>query len=70
MAVATNVADLVELVKFPQESGIALRTLRYWTYTNLNDFADDCVVRVRRKVYLDRSSVNEWLEGHRPPVRA
>jgi len=65
MTVATNAADLIELVQFPQESGIALRTLRYWTYTNMDGFEDSCVVRVGRKVYLDRRAINEWLEGHR-----
>lgn len=40
--------------------------VRWWIFANTDGFADQCVVRRGRRVFIDRAALEEWLEDGRP----
>jgi len=39
--------------------------LKHWLNSNLDDFRDRCAVKIGRRILLDQTAVEQWLEAHR-----
>jgi hypothetical protein len=48
-----------------QTPAISKRMLKHWLNSNLDDFRDRCAVKIGRRILLDQTAVEQWLEAHR-----
>jgi hypothetical protein len=55
-----TVAQLAEL-----NPALSETTVRWWIFNAAEFGFDRCLVRVQRRVFIDRVALEEWLEEHR-----
>jgi len=62
----TALDQLVTPARLDEEfPDIGKRTLRHWMFSDPDNFRGRCVVKVGKKVYIDRAALERWLEEHR-----
>ena len=60
---ADNLLTIRQLVKLYKAFTEA--TVRWWVFNSeLNKF-NTCIIRIGKRVYIDRKAFDKWLEGHR-----
>jgi hypothetical protein len=43
--------------------------IKHWLNSNLDEFRERCAVKIGRRILLDQTAVEAWLEAHRFGVR-
>jgi hypothetical protein len=52
-----------------QTPAISKRMIKHWLNSNLDEFRERCAVKIGRRILLDQTAVEAWLEAHRFGVR-
>lgn len=59
----TNVLTVKQLAElnpaFPES------TIRWWIFNAVTNGFSECLIRMKRRVYIDRRAFERWLERHR-----
>lgn len=43
------------------------KTIRWWIYNRKTNGFRACIIRIGKRIFIDRVKFTAWLETHRPP---
>lgn len=59
----TNVLTVKQLAKL--NPAFSESTIRWWIFNAVSNGFNECLIRMKRRIYIDRLAFERWLEKHR-----
>ena len=59
----TNVLTVKQLAKL--NPAFTESTIRWWIFNAVTNGFNVCLIRMKRRIYIDRQAFERWLERHR-----